>query len=160
HLRGGAGKVVITAPSPDADLTVCYGVNEDHYAPERHTVISNASCTTNAMAVVLSVLERTCGVESAAMTTGHCTTNGQVLMDDPQSAARRGRAAGLSMIPTTTSASQALEQVMPALAGRVRSLAIRVPVAAVSIIDLTVMPRRPVSLDEARAALRAAAEGA
>jgi glyceraldehyde 3-phosphate dehydrogenase len=158
HLEGGARRVIITAPSPDADLMVCYGVNERLYDPDRHRVVSNASCTTNAMAAVLSVLERVCGIERAAMTTVHCTTNNQVLMDASHADPRRGRAAGLSMIPTSTSAAQAIVQVMPGLAGRVHCLAIRVPVAAVSIIDLTVVPRRPIALEETRAAFRRAAE--
>ncbi len=158
HLEGGARRVIITAPSPDADLTVCYGVNERLYDPDRHRVVSNASCTTNAMAVVLSVLEDACGIERAAMTTVHCTTNNQVLMDAPHADPRRGRAAGLSMIPTSTSAEQAIVQVMPGLAGRVNCLAIRVPVAAVSLLDLTVVPRRPIPLEETRRAFRRAAE--
>jgi glyceraldehyde 3-phosphate dehydrogenase (phosphorylating) len=158
HLKAGARRAVITSPSEDADLTVCFGVNHELYEPERHRVISNASCTTNAMAVVLSVVDVAFGVERAAMTTVHCYTNDQVLVDAPHRDPRRARAAGLSMIPTSTTAGAALIRVMPALAGRVHSLAVRVPTAAVSLLDLTLLLRRPTSLPAARAALREAAE--
>ncbi|HEU4401774.1 MAG TPA: type I glyceraldehyde-3-phosphate dehydrogenase [Candidatus Polarisedimenticolia bacterium] len=157
HLAGGVRRVVITSPSADADLTVCYGVNHHEYAPERHRVLSNASCTTNAMAVILAVVEETFGIEQAAMTTVHCYTNGQVLMDAPHRDRRRARAAGLSMIPTSTSAAAAIVQVLPALRGRVQALAVRVPTAAVSLVDLSLILRRPATLEAARDALRTAA---
>lgn len=159
HLKGGAPRVVISSPSEDADLTVCYGVNHERYDPGRHRVVSNASCTTNAMAAVLSAADRAFGVERAAMTTVHCYTNSQMLVDAPHTDKRRARAAGLSMIPTSTSAAQAIGQVMPALAGKVRCLAVRVPTAAVSLIDLTMVLRRAATVESARAAFRAAAEG-
>src|SRR6267143_678791 len=144
HLKAGAQRVIITSPSADADLTVCYGVNHDLYDPARHRVLSNASCTTNAMAAVLAAADRAFGVERAAMTTVHCYTNNQVLMDAPHSDPRRARAAGMSMIPTSTTAAAAIVRVMPGLAGKVRCLAVRVPTAAVSLIDLTIVLRREI----------------
>jgi glyceraldehyde 3-phosphate dehydrogenase len=159
HLRAGASRVIISAPSLDADLTVCYGVNHGLYDPERHRVLSNASCTTNATAVVLAVAEEAFGVERAAMTTVHCYTNNQVLMDAPHADPRRARAAGLSMIPTSTSAAEAVGLALPALAGKVHCLAVRVPTAAVSLIDLTAVLRRGATRESAAAAYREAAAG-
>lgn len=159
HLKAGARRVIITSPSPDADLTVCFGVNHGLFDPVRHRVLSNASCTTNAMAVVLSVADRAFGIERAAMTTVHCYTNNQVLVDAPHADPRRARAAGMSMIPTSTTAATAVGQVLPGLAGRVRCLAVRVPAAAVSLLDLTIILKRAASLEEVRAAFREAAEG-
>jgi len=159
HLAGGARRVIISSPSDDADLTVCYGVNHERYDPSRHRILSNASCTTNAMAAVLSAADDAFGVVRASMTTVHCSTNNQVLVDAPHADPRRARAAGLSMIPTSTTAASAIGQVMPGLAGQVRCLAVRVPTAAVSLIDLTIVLRRAVTLEAARAAFRAAAEG-
>jgi glyceraldehyde 3-phosphate dehydrogenase (phosphorylating) len=159
HLKGGARRVIITSPSPDADLTVCYGVNHESFDPRRHRVISNASCTTNAMAVLLQVADEAFGVEQAAMTTVHCLTNNQVLMDAPHRDPRRARAAALSMIPTSTSAEGAIVQVMPSLRGRLHALAIRVPTSAVSFIDLTLVLRRPATPEAARDLFRAAAAG-
>jgi glyceraldehyde 3-phosphate dehydrogenase len=158
HLEGGARRVVISSPSPDADLTVCVGVNEGSYDPRRHLVVSNASCTTNAAAVLLAVAEKAFGIERAAMTTVHCATNNQVLMDAPHRDPRRARSALLSMIPTSTSAAGALLQVMPDLRGRLHVLAVRVPTGAVSLVDLTLLLARATSLEAARATLRGAAE--
>ncbi len=159
HLEAGARRAIISSPSPDADLTVCYGINHERFDPGSHRVISNASCTTNGMAAVLAVAEEAFGVERAAMTTVHCVTNGQVLMDAPHRDLRRARAASLSMIPTTTSAADAIGRVLPSLAGRVHALAVRVPTAAVSLLDFTLALRRPATLAQARAAFREAAEG-
>ena len=159
HLRAGARRVIITSPSPDADLTVCYGVNHGLFDPSRHVVLSNASCTTNAMAVILSVAERTFGVARAAMTTVHCYTNNQVLVDAPHSDPRRARAAGMSMIPTSTTASASIGQVLPGLAGRVHCLAVRVPAAAVSLIDLTIILKQAATIEAIRGAFRQASEG-
>jgi len=159
HLQGGARRVVISAPSPDADLTVCVGVNDAAYDPERHTVISNASCTTNAVAVLLDVALRTFGVDRAAMTTIHCVTNNQALVDAPHFDPRRARGALSSMIPTTTSAAEAVVEVLPRLRGRLHALAVRVPVSGVSLVDLTVGLARPATLDDARTAFREAAAG-
>jgi len=157
HLRGGARRVVISAPSPDADLTVCVGVNHDAFDPERHAVVSNASCTTNAVAVLLDVALRAFGVERAAMTTIHCVTNNQALVDAPHTDPRRARGALPSMIPTTTSAAGAVVEVLPDLRGRLHALAVRVPVTGVSLVDLTVGLARSASIEEARAAYRDAA---
>ncbi|HEV8200116.1 MAG TPA: type I glyceraldehyde-3-phosphate dehydrogenase [Candidatus Polarisedimenticolia bacterium] len=157
HLRGGARRVVISAPSPDADVTVCVGVNDDAFDPERHAVVSNASCTTNAVAVLLDVALRAFGVERVAMTTIHCVTNNQALVDAPHADPRRARGALPSMIPTTTSAAEAVIEVLPSLRGRLHALAVRVPVTGVSLVDLTVGLARGTSLDEARAAYRDAA---
>ena len=159
HLESGARRVVISSPSDDADLTVCYGINHDRYDPERHRVISNASCTTNAMAAVLHAADEAFGVERASMTTVHCYTNSQMLVDAPHADPRRARAAALSMIPTSTSAAAAIGRVMPGLAGKVRCLAVRVPTAAVSLVDLTMLLRRPATLEAARGAFRDAACG-
>jgi len=159
HLAGGARRVIVSSPSADADLTVCVGVNEDDYDPVRHQVISNASCTTNAMAVLLAVAERAWGIENASMTTVHCITNNQVLMDAPHQDPRRGRAALLSMVPTTTSAAEAVLAVIPALRGRLRALAVRVPTSAVSLIDLTIVLKAATTAAAARATYRAAAGG-
>lgn len=160
HLAGGARRVIISAPSPDADVTLCLGVNDDAYDPARHTVLSNASCTTNAAAVMLAVADRAFGVEQASMTTVHCLTNNQMLMDAPHADLRRARAAPLSMVPTTTSAAEAIVRVLPGLAGKLHALAVRVPVSAVSLIDLTLLLRAPATAAAARDAYRAAAEGA
>ena len=159
HLAAGARRVIVSAPSADADLTACVGVNESTYDPARHRVVSNASCTTNATAVLLGVVERAWGVEQAAMTTVHCVTNNQVLMDAPHDDARRGRAALLSMIPTTTSAADAVLAVLPELRGRLRALAVRVPTSAVSLIDLTILLRGRTTTAAARETFRAAAAG-
>lgn len=159
HLERGAGHVIITSPSDDADLMICYGINESLYDPERHRILSNASCTTNAMAAVMTVVDREFGIERAAMTTVHCYTNNQVLMDAPHRDPRRARAAGMSMIPTSTSAAGAIVRVMPQLEGRVYALAVRVPTAAVSLIDLSIILRRPTDLETVRGALRRAASG-
>jgi glyceraldehyde 3-phosphate dehydrogenase len=158
HLGTAPRKVIITSPAPDADLTICYGVNENRYDPARHEVLSNASCTTNAMAVILSVAQREFGIERAAMTTVHCYTNNQALMDAPHSDRRRARAAGISMIPTSTSAARAIVRVMPELEGKIYALAVRVPTAAVSLIDLTLVLGRSTRLSEVRATFREAAE--
>lgn len=159
HFGGGARRVIISAPSPDADLTVCYGVNHESFDPEVHRVVSNASCTTNGMAAVLAVAEEAFGIDRATMTTVHCLTNGQTLMDAPHRDPRRARAATLSMIPTTTSAAEAIARVLPSLRGRVHALAVRVPTAAVSLLDFTLALRRPVTIEQVRAAFRGAAEG-
>lgn len=157
HLAAGARRVILSAPSADADLTVCYGVNHALFDPDRHRVVSNASCTTNGMAAVLAAADEAFGVERVAMTTVHCYTNNQVLVDAPHRDPRRARAAGLSMIPTSTSAAEAIVQVMPALRGRVQALAVRVPTAAVSLLDFTILLRRPATLEAARSAFREAA---
>jgi glyceraldehyde 3-phosphate dehydrogenase len=159
HLAGGALRVVISSPSADADRTICCGVNDDDYDPAAQRVISSASCTTHAVAVLLRVVEESFGVERAAMTTIHCVTNNQALVDAPHPDPRRARGALLSMIPTTTTAADAVVAVLPALRGRLQMLAVRVPTSGVSLVDLTVLLRRAATRDAARDALRDAAGG-
>ncbi len=159
HLRAGARRVVISAPSADADISLVLGVNHHQYDPLRHTVISNASCTTNGLAPLLKVLDDTFGIRKGFMTTVHPYTNNQSLLDSPHPDLRRARASALSMIPTTTSAIRAVIQVMPELAGRIDGLAIRVPTAAVADIDLAVELEQSVDSLRVNDAFRRAARG-
>ncbi len=138
HLTAGARKVVITAPGKGVDATLVLGVNEDSYRPEEHHVVSNASCTTNCLAPMLSVLHHTFGVRSGVMTTIHSYTNDQNLLDGPHKDLRRARSAAVNMIPTSTGAAAAIGQVLPELAGRLAGVAVRVPVENGSLTDLTV----------------------
>ncbi len=157
--RGGAHTVIITAPATHEDLTVCLGVNHDAYDPERHRVLSNASCTTNCLAPVAKVLHQAFGIEAGLMTTVHAYTNDQVLLDGPHRDLRRARAAALSIIPTTTGAAQAMALVMPELVGRFHGCSLRVPVANVSLVDLTATVRRPATVETVNQAFRDAAQG-
>ncbi|MCS6986662.1 MAG: type I glyceraldehyde-3-phosphate dehydrogenase [Sphingomonadaceae bacterium] len=159
HLAAGARKVLVSAPAKGADLTVVYGVNHDRLRPE-HTVVSNASCTTNCLAPVAKVLNDAIGIERGLMTTVHAYTNDQRILDQIHADPRRARAAGLSMIPTTTGAARAVGEVLPELKGKLDGAAVRVPVANVSLIDFTFVPARPTSREEVNDALRAAAQGA
>ena len=159
HLRAGADRVIISAPSPDADLTAVMGVNQDAIDPARHRIISNASCTTNAVAPILMLLDRELGIDACSMTTIHCYTNDQPLVDAPHGDPRRSRAAGLSMIPTTTSASPALAALLPQLGGRITCLAVRVPTATVSAVDLVVNLRRDADREAVRRIFLAAERG-
>jgi len=154
-LRAGADRVLISGPSPAAELTVVLGANAERLAGQR--IVSNASCTTNALAPLLRLLDDTWGVESGHMTTVHCYTGSQPTVDKPRDTPERSRAAALSMVPTTTSAGQLIGVVLPHLAGRVEARAMRVPTASVSAIDLTVMTRDPVKADAVNARLRQAA---
>jgi glyceraldehyde 3-phosphate dehydrogenase len=161
HLRpDGPRRVIISAPAKNEDITVVLGVNEDRYDPERHFVLSNASCTTNCLAPVAKVLHEAFGVVEGLMTTVHSYTNDQRLLDLPHRDLRRARAAGQNMIPTTTGAAKAIGLVLPELKGRLNGLSIRVPTAAVSVVDLVVRTDRPVSVESVNAALREASEGA
>jgi len=160
HLGAGAGRVLISAPSVDADLTVVLGVNERLFDPSRHRVVSNASCTTNCLAPMVKVLDDAFGLRCAIFTTVHPYTNNQKLHDSPHRDARRGRGAGRVLVPTTTTAVAALRQVLPACGGRVDGMALRVPTAAVANIDLVAELRRPVTADEVNAAFISAAGGA
>src|SRR5881275_2545241 len=138
HLSAGAKKVIISAPAKEPDVTVALGVNfEDAYDKDNHHVISNASCTTNCLAPVAKVLHETFGIVSGLMTTIHSYTNDQQILDLPHKDLRRARAAALSMIPTTTGAAKALKEVLPAMAGKLDGMAIRVPTPNVSLVDLT-----------------------
>ena len=159
HLEAGASRVVISAPSDDADATFVCGVNDETFDPERHFVVSNASCTTNCLAPVAKVLSDSFGVEHLMMSTIHAYTSSQSLMDLPTRKRRRGRAAALSIIPTTTGATKATALVIPELAGRMDGMAFRVPVEDGSVTDITALLRREVTVEEVHAALTEAAEG-
>jgi glyceraldehyde 3-phosphate dehydrogenase len=157
HIDAGAKKVLISAPAKGVDLTVVYGVNEDKLTAE-HTIVSNASCTTNCLAPVAKVLNDALGIERGLMTTVHAYTNDQKILDQIHSDLRRARAAAMSMIPTTTGAARAVGEVLPELKGKLDGSAIRVPVPDVSLIDLTFTPGRETSRDEVNAILKAASE--
>jgi len=159
HVEAGAKKVIISAPAKDEDITVVMGVNHEAYDPEAHTVISNASCTTNCVAPMAKVLLDSFGIRRGLMTTIHAYTNDQVILDFPHKDLRRARAAALNIIPTTTGAAKATALVLPALKGRLDGIAMRVPVPTGSVTDLVLTLEREVTRDEVNAAFRAAAEG-
>ncbi len=159
HLQGTVKKVIISAPASNEDLTIVLGVNGDKYDPKAHHVISNASCTTNCLAPLAKVLNDTFGIASGIMTTIHSYTNDQVILDFPHKDLRRGRAAALSMIPTSTGAAKALHLVVPELKGKLDGFAIRVPTPNVSVVDLTFTSEKPVTKESINAALKAAADG-
>ncbi len=159
HLRDSVKKVIISAPGKNQDLMVCLGVNEEQYDPGTHSIISNASCTTNCLAPVAKVLHERFGIRKGLMTTIHSYTTDQRILDLPHKDLRRARAAALSMIPTTTGAALAVTQVLPELEGKLDGISVRVPTAAVSLVDLTVTVEKEVSEDEVKAAFREAAEG-
>ena len=159
HLQAGAKKVIISAPAKDPDVTIVMGVNEKMYDPEKHAIISNASCTTNCLAPVAKVIMENFGIRHGLMTTIHSYTNDQQILDLPHEDLRRARAAALSQIPTSTGAAKAVGLVLPALQGKMHGLAIRVPTANVSLVDLVVETERVVTVEEVNAALRKAADG-
>ncbi len=159
HLTAGAKRVLISAPAKGVDLTVVFGVNHEKITAE-HTVISNASCTTNCLAPVAKVLNDSIGIERGLMTTVHAYTNDQKILDQIHSDPRRARAAGMSMIPTTTGAARAVGEVLPELKGKLDGSAVRVPTPNVSMIDLTFTPKRDTTKEEVNSILKAAAEGA
>jgi glyceraldehyde 3-phosphate dehydrogenase len=159
HLGGGAKKVIISTTSTNADLTVVMGVNQVKYNPRAHVIISNASCTTNCVTPMVKVLFDKFGIEKALINTVHAYTNDQSLLDIYHKDLRRARAAGLNIIPTTTGAAKAVAQVIPELKGLIHGISLRVPVASVSIADLTAIVKRDVTAEEVNAALQAAAEG-
>ena len=161
HLQAGAKKVIITAPSKGepADVTLVLGVNHEKYDPDKHDVISNASCTTNCLAPVTKVLHENFGIKYALMTTVHSYTNDQRLLDLPHKDLRRARAAAMNMIPTTTGAAKAIGLVIPELDGKMHGISIRVPTSTVSIVDLVAEVEKEVTEDEIRAAFKKAAEG-
>ena len=158
HISAGAKKVLISAPGDGADMTVVYGVNHQGLKPE-HTVVSNASCTTNCLAPVAKVLHELVGIERGHMTTIHAFTNDQNLLDVYHKDLYRARAATCSMIPTSTGAAKAVGLVLPELKGRLDGVSVRVPTQNVSLVDLTFVPKRDTSADELNAGLKAAAEG-
>jgi glyceraldehyde 3-phosphate dehydrogenase len=159
HLQGTVKKVIISAPATNEDLTIVLGVNQDKYDAKKHHVISNASCTTNCLAPLAKVLNDTFGIVSGIMTTIHSYTNDQVILDFPHKDLRRGRAAALSMIPTSTGAAKALHLVVPELKGKLDGFAIRVPTPNVSVVDLTFTSEKPVTKEAINDALKAAADG-
>ena len=159
HITAGAKKVIISAPAKDEDITLVLGVNEDKYDPSKHHVISNASCTTNCLAPLAKVMMENFGIKSGLMTTIHSYTNDQNILDLPHKDLRRARAAGLSMIPTTTGAAKALSLVIPELKGKLDGLAIRVPTPNVSLVDLVVNMEKTATPAEINAAMKIAAEG-
>jgi glyceraldehyde 3-phosphate dehydrogenase len=159
HKTGGAKKVLISAPAKNEDITIVLGVNEGDYDPDKHSIISNASCTTNALAPVAKVLHEEFGIVRGLMTTIHAYTNDQRILDFPHSDLRRARAAALNMIPTTTGAAKAISLVLPELKGKLDGYAMRVPVPDGSVVDLNVQLEKSPSTVEVRAALKAAAEG-
>lgn len=159
HLDAGALRVVISAPSPDADLTVVLGVNEGTYDPKKHIIVSNASCTTNALAPAAKVLNDTFGVERLMATAIHAYTATQALVDRPTKKPRRGRAAAVSLIPTTTGAAVATTRVLPELAGKMDAIAIRAPIPDGSIIDIVAELKQEATGDAVNAAMKQATEG-
>ncbi len=159
HLAAGAARVLISAPAKSPDATLVMGVNHDSFDPAKHKIISNASCTTNALAVVAKVLLDEFGIERGWMTTVHSYTNDQQLLDLPHKDPRRARAAALSMIPTSTGAARALFEVLPALKGKVDGMAIRVPTPNVSVIDFVCQVSRDTTKEEVNTTMKAASEG-
>ena len=159
HLTAGAKKVIISAPAKNEDITIVMGVNEDKYLPEKHHIISNASCTTNCLAPVAKVLNDFFGIEKGTMTTIHSYTADQRLMDSPHKDLRRARAAALSIIPTKTGATQAVSLVIPELKGKLNGMAFRVPTPNVSVVDLAVLLKRKVSVEEINQAFKEASQG-
>jgi len=156
HITAGARAVLITAPATDEDVTIVPGVNDDMFDRTKDTIVSLASCTTNALLPMLDILHRAFGVENGFMTTIHAYTTSQKLLDGMDKKLRRGRAAALNIVPTTTGATKLLGKVLPELAGRVGGLSVRVPVAKVSLIDLTVTTREALSVDQIHEVFKAA----
>ena len=159
HLKAGAKRVIISAPAKNPDATFVMGVNEKTFDPAKHFILSNASCTTNCLAPVAKVLLDTFGIERGLMTTIHAYTNDQKILDLPHKDLRRARAAGLSMIPTTTGAAKAVALVIPALKGKLDGMAMRVPTSNVSVVDLTAELSKAATAEEINAAMKKAAEG-
>jgi glyceraldehyde 3-phosphate dehydrogenase len=159
HLEAGAERVLITAPAKQPDVTIVLGVNTEAYDPSKHKIVSNASCTTNCLAPVAKVLHDSFGIEQGWMTTIHAYTNDQVTLDFPHKDLRRARAAGMSMIPTSTGAAKAIGEVLPDLKGKLDGFAMRVPTADVSVVDLSVILGKDTSAEGINDAMRKAAGG-
>ncbi|MGW2914339.1 type I glyceraldehyde-3-phosphate dehydrogenase [Streptomyces asoensis] len=159
HLAAGARKVLLSVPGKDVDATVVMGVNEGAYDPDRHHVVSNASCTTNCAAPMVKVIDDSFGLVKGLMTTIHGYTNDQVVLDGPHKDLRRGRSAALNIIPTSTGAARAVGLVLPELAGTLDGIAVRVPVEDGSLTDLSLILERPASVEQINAAFREAADG-
>jgi glyceraldehyde 3-phosphate dehydrogenase len=160
HIRAGAKRVLVSAPSDGADVTLAFGVNTEAYDPAKHVIVSNASCTTNALAPLAAVLDDLAGIEHGFMTTVHAYTQEQNLQDGPHRDLRRARAAAVNIVPTTTGAAKAIGLVLPGLEGKLTGDSIRVPVPVGSIVELNTTVSREVTRDEVLAAYRAAADGA
>lgn len=158
HLKGGARKVIISAPASNEDITIVMGVNHETYDPDKHHVISNASCTTNCLAPLAKVILDQVGIEKGLMTTVHAATNDQKVADQAHKDLRRARATADNIIPTSTGAAKAISLVLPALKGKMHGLAFRVPTKTVSVVDLTAELSRPASVEEINAALTRASE--
>ena len=159
HLQAGAKKVLISAPAENPDVTIVLGVNEKTYDPEKHNILSNASCTTNGLAPITKVLEDNFGLEKAFMTTAHSYTNDQKLLDIVHKDPRRARAAAINIIPTSTGAAKAIGLVLPSCIGKMNGISLRVPTPDVSIIDLTAVLGKEVTKEDINAAMKKAAEG-
>ncbi|HUU64416.1 MAG TPA: type I glyceraldehyde-3-phosphate dehydrogenase [Dehalococcoidia bacterium] len=159
HLEGGAKKVIISAPAKGEDVTIVLGVNESHYDPKKHRVISNASCTTNCIAPVAKVLHQSFGIEMGLMSTIHAYTNDQRILDQFHTDLRRARSAAMNIIPTTTGAAKAVTLVIPELAGRIHGMAYRVPVPTVSVVDFVATLSKGATADEINEAFKKAAAG-
>lgn len=158
HLDAGAKKVLISAPSPDPDLTFVLGINDSEYDPAKHDIVSNASCTTNCLAPFTKVLEDNFGIENGMMTTVHSYTNDQKILDAAHKDLRRARAGACSIIPTTTGAAKAIGLVLPELEGKLKGMAIRVPTPDVSLTDLVVTLKKDTTKDEINEAMKVASE--
>lgn len=159
HLEAGAKKVVISAPAKNPDITIVLGVNQDSYNPASHNIISNASCTTNALAPIVKVIQREFGIKYGYMVTTHAYTNDQRILDLPHKDLRRARAAATNIVPTTTGAAKALGEVIPEVKGKLDGTARRVPVADGSLIDLTVVVEKQTTVEEVNEAMKRYAEG-
>jgi glyceraldehyde 3-phosphate dehydrogenase len=159
HIDAGARKVIITAPAKEEDLTIVLGVNDADYDPEKHHVVSNASCTTNCLAPVTLALHRAFGIVKGVLTTVHSYTNDQRILDLPHKDLRRARAAAQNIIPTSTGAAKAVAKVIPELKGKFDGISLRVPTPTVSIVDFVAELEKPTTTEELRATLKAAAEG-
>ena len=159
HRQNGAKKVIITAPTSEEDITIVLGVNEEKYDPEKHHIVSNASCTTNCLAPVAFVLHKNFGIKTGVMTTIHSYTNDQRILDLPHKDLRRARAAACNIIPTTTGAAQAVAKVIPELKGRFTGYSLRVPTPTVSVVDFTAILEKPTDTETLRKLLKEAAEG-
>ncbi len=159
HLQAGAKRVMVSAPAKDVDLTIVYGINHENYDPKVHTIVSNASCTTNCLAPIAKVLHETFGIEHGLMTTVHSYTNDQPILDAPHKDLRRARAAALSMVPTTTGAAKAVGLVMPELNGKLNGISVRVPTPDVSLVDLVITTKKDITAESINNAFREAAAG-
>jgi glyceraldehyde 3-phosphate dehydrogenase len=159
HITGGARKVIISAPAKGEDLTIVLGVNEKKYDPQKHHIVSNASCTTNCLVPMVKIVREAFGFRHGSMVTVHSYTNDQQILDLPHKDLRRARAAAVSIIPTTTGAAKATSLVIPEVKGKIDGIAIRVPTPDVSFTDLTVEVERPTTVDEVNAAFRKMADG-